>query len=149
MVRKLKTYPNLYDELEAQKLNLCLKDNEILLPFVGGEKDRIIFTIHEYDPLLDSSNIQPKDWCIIADDIRVCKNVLLSSLSISAIFFIYRNIMTNSMGSLYFTAPIPCLTQPLRCRIFSKIWAKQLLSRGHKFPFLRPELMALKILRHP
>ena len=28
------------------------------------------FTIHEYDPLMDSSDMTPEDWQHIADDIR-------------------------------------------------------------------------------
>lgn len=43
----------------------------LVLPYVEGEKRRIIYTISEYDPLLDSSNMTFSDWERIAEDIRV------------------------------------------------------------------------------
>jgi L-asparaginase len=33
------------------------------------------FTIHEYDPLMDSSDMTPEDWQHIADDIRALRRV--------------------------------------------------------------------------
>ena len=39
------------------------------LPGVPGHK-RVIYTIYEYDPLLDSSNMTMDDWIQIAKDIR-------------------------------------------------------------------------------
>lgn len=43
----------------------------LVLPFVAGETRRIIYTIIEYDPLLDSSNMSIKEWVQIAEDIKV------------------------------------------------------------------------------
>ena len=41
----------------------------LVLPGVPGHK-RVIYTIYEYDPLLDSSNMTMDDWIQIAKDIR-------------------------------------------------------------------------------
>lgn len=41
-----------------------------VLPFCEGEQRRIVYTIVEYDPLLDSSNMSITDWVKIAEDIR-------------------------------------------------------------------------------
>ena len=38
-------------------------------PVVPGHK-RVIYTIYEYDPLLDSSNMTMDDWIQIAQDIK-------------------------------------------------------------------------------
>lgn len=43
----------------------------LVLPFVENEPRRVIYTISEYDPLLDSSNMTINDWVRIAEDIRV------------------------------------------------------------------------------
>lgn len=43
----------------------------LVLPHVEGEHRRIIYTISEYDPLLDSSNMTFQDWVKIAQDIKV------------------------------------------------------------------------------
>lgn len=43
----------------------------LVLPYVEGELRRIIYTITEYDPLLDSSNMTFSDWMKIAQDIQV------------------------------------------------------------------------------
>lgn len=43
----------------------------LVLPHVEGEQRRIIYTITEYDPLLDSSNMTFQDWQKIAQDIKV------------------------------------------------------------------------------
>ena len=37
----------------------------IVLPHVQGHK-RVIYTVYEYDPLLDSSNMTMDDWITIA-----------------------------------------------------------------------------------
>lgn len=43
----------------------------LVLPHVEGEHRRIIYTITEYEPLLDSSNMTFQDWVKIAEDIKV------------------------------------------------------------------------------
>ena len=47
----------------------CGADLPLVLPVVPGHK-RVIYTIYEYDPLLDSSNMTMDDWIQIAQDIR-------------------------------------------------------------------------------
>ena len=44
-------------------------DLPLVLPIVPGHK-RVIYTIYEYDPLLDSSNMTMDDWIQIAKDIK-------------------------------------------------------------------------------
>lgn len=43
----------------------------LVLPYVQGEPRRIIYTVTEYEPLLDSSNMTFVDWTKIAQDIKV------------------------------------------------------------------------------
>lgn len=43
----------------------------LVLPIVQGESRRVVYTITEYDPLLDSSNMTITDWIHIAEDIKV------------------------------------------------------------------------------
>lgn len=43
----------------------------LVLPYVQGENRRIVYTVIEYDPLLDSSNMAITDWVQIAEDIKV------------------------------------------------------------------------------
>lgn len=52
----------------------------LVLPQVEGEHRRIVYTISEYEPLLDSSNMAFKDWVKIAQDIKVSKSVFLRLL---------------------------------------------------------------------
>ena len=42
----------------------------LVLPNVPGHK-RVIYTIYEYDPLLDSSNMTMDDWIQIAKDVKL------------------------------------------------------------------------------
>lgn len=35
-----------------------------------GEKSRVVYTVYELDPLLDSSNMTIDDWIMIADNIK-------------------------------------------------------------------------------
>ena len=43
----------------------------LALPSLGPDKKRILYTIYEYEPLLDSSNMTMDDWINIAKDLRV------------------------------------------------------------------------------
>lgn len=45
----------------------------LVLPHVEGEHRRIVYTISEYEPLLDSSNMAFKDWVKIAQDVKVSR----------------------------------------------------------------------------
>lgn len=44
----------------------------LALPSLGPDAKRILYTIREYEPLLDSSNMTMDDWINIAKDLRVC-----------------------------------------------------------------------------
>lgn len=70
-VRNLRKYKNLHDEQYAQeKFGSAASMGPLVLPYVDGETRRIIYTINEYYPLLDSSNMSIADWIRIADDIK-------------------------------------------------------------------------------
>lgn len=49
----------------------------LVLPYVEGELRRIIYSITEYEPLLDSSNMTFSDWMKIAQDIQVGVSLVL------------------------------------------------------------------------
>lgn len=53
----------MHDEEYAQaRFGKAVGFGPLVLPFVQDEARRIIYTIIEYDPLLDSSNMTIKDW---------------------------------------------------------------------------------------
>uniref|UniRef100_A0A8C8DV52 asparaginase n=1 Tax=Oryzias sinensis TaxID=183150 RepID=A0A8C8DV52_9TELE len=81
LVQSLRKLPILHDELYAQQT--CLyeyygSENSLVLPFKGTlfitrlskSNKRIIYTIMEYSPLLDSSNMTTDDWGRIGKDIE-------------------------------------------------------------------------------
>lgn len=43
----------------------------LVLPDVVDEARRVVYSITEYDPILDSSNMTIQDWIRIAEDIKV------------------------------------------------------------------------------
>ncbi|CAL9687023.1 unnamed protein product [Knipowitschia caucasica] len=70
-VKGLRKLPILHDELYAQQT--CMYqyygDNSLVLPSSKDSK-RIVYTIMEYSPLLDSSNMTTDDWGRIGKDIE-------------------------------------------------------------------------------
>ncbi|KAK2826089.1 hypothetical protein Q5P01_020303 [Channa striata] len=71
-VQSLRKLPILHDEMYAQQT--CLydyygSDNTLVLPLSKANK-RIVYTILEYNPLLDSSNMTTDDWGRIGKDIE-------------------------------------------------------------------------------
>lgn len=71
LVRNIRKYPNMHDEQYAQKkFGAAAAMGPLVLPYVEGETRRIIYTITEYDPLLDSSNMSITEWKRIAEDIK-------------------------------------------------------------------------------
>lgn len=61
----------MHDEVYAQKkFGVAAAMGPLVLPHVEGENRRIIYTITEYDPLLDSSNMGLIEWARIAEDIK-------------------------------------------------------------------------------
>lgn len=74
LAAEMRRYPNMHDEDYANYKFGCStkKDNDLLiLPIVTNQNRRIIYRIHEYQPLLDSSNMTVDDWIRIAKDIEV------------------------------------------------------------------------------
>lgn len=72
LIQNIRKYPHMHDEEYAQDRFGRAGLGPLVLPFVQDESRRIIYTIIEYDPLLDSSNMSIKDWVRIANDIKVC-----------------------------------------------------------------------------
>lgn len=71
--KALKKLPTLHDELYAQQTRLyefCdSPENTMVLP-VSKQSKRIVYTVLEYSPLLDSCNMTTDDWAKIAMDIQ-------------------------------------------------------------------------------
>ncbi|XP_041120975.1 60 kDa lysophospholipase-like isoform X2 [Polyodon spathula] len=71
-VKALRKLPTLHDELYAQQTRLydCCDatENTLVLPLSNLGK-RIIYTVIEYCPLLDSCNMMTDDWAAIAKDL--------------------------------------------------------------------------------
>lgn len=66
----LKKYPQLHDpEYFEKSFALTASESLMVLPDTG-EKCRVIYTVFEYDPLLDSSNMTIDDWVLIAKTIK-------------------------------------------------------------------------------
>ncbi|GFY59683.1 l-asparaginase [Trichonephila inaurata madagascariensis] len=70
MEMKIKSYPQLHDIVAAEDYaTVCPDENCLVLPDTG-EACRVVYVVHEYDPLLDSSNMTMDDWIRIAMDIK-------------------------------------------------------------------------------
>ncbi|XP_076318720.1 L-asparaginase-like [Tachypleus tridentatus] len=70
MEHNLRRFPQLHDDIYAKEI--CSLDTNkvpLVLPETGDPK-RVIYSIYEYDPLLDSSNMTMDDWIHIALDIK-------------------------------------------------------------------------------
>uniref|UniRef100_T1P870 asparaginase n=1 Tax=Musca domestica TaxID=7370 RepID=T1P870_MUSDO len=71
LVKRIRKYPNMHDEEYAQKrFGPSASMAPLVLPYVQGESNRVIYQITEYNPLLDSSNMTMNDWARIAKDIQ-------------------------------------------------------------------------------
>lgn len=72
--KTIRKYPHMHDEKYAQmRFGKVASFGPLVLPIVQGENRRVVYTITEYDPLLDSSNMTISDWVHIAEDIKVCE----------------------------------------------------------------------------
>ena len=74
--QKIRTTCTLHDEEYSSQRFGSLGDNldqpfllPLVLPHVHGHR-RVIYSIYEYNPLLDSSNMQMEDWIQIAKDVE-------------------------------------------------------------------------------
>ena len=52
---------------------------------MNDEKFRVVYTIFEYDPLLDSTNMTMDDWIHVARDIKVC-TLYIHTFSVELIY---------------------------------------------------------------
>ncbi|KAH6930307.1 hypothetical protein HPB50_012612 [Hyalomma asiaticum] len=67
--KRLREFPQLHDaEYAKEHFGDCEKP-PLVLPLTGDPR-RVVYTISEYDPLLDSSNATMDDWLQIAKDIK-------------------------------------------------------------------------------
>ncbi|CAG7835831.1 unnamed protein product, partial [Allacma fusca] len=70
----VRKFPHLHDDSYAKvRFEDAVGENgstPLVLPEIPGENFRIAYTIFEYDPLLDSSNMTMDDWIRIARDIK-------------------------------------------------------------------------------
>ncbi|KAL4656402.1 60 kDa lysophospholipase isoform X1 [Arapaima gigas] len=73
LVKALRKLPILHDELYAQQTRLYdyygPQENTLVLP-LSRQNKRIVYTVLEYSPLLDSCNMTTDDWASIAKDIE-------------------------------------------------------------------------------
>ncbi|XP_063058970.1 60 kDa lysophospholipase-like isoform X2 [Engraulis encrasicolus] len=73
LVKALKALPIMHDEQYAQNTKLYdfygPEENTLVLP-LSKQKKRIVYTVNEYSPLLDSCNMTTEDWATIAKDIE-------------------------------------------------------------------------------
>ncbi|XP_025904436.1 60 kDa lysophospholipase [Nothoprocta perdicaria] len=119
LVSSLKNMPQLHDEAYAQEKRLydCHEypDKTLVLP-VSKQNKRIIYTILELSPLLDSSNMTPEDWAKIArkleehyekfDGFVILHGTDTMAYTASALSFMFENlgktvVMTGSQVPLY------------------------------------------------
>ncbi|XP_070508954.1 L-asparaginase isoform X1 [Chironomus tepperi] len=71
LVKRIRKHPQMYDEEYAtQRFGKASTMAPLVLPHVQGEHRRIVYTVTEYEPLLDSSNMSFTDWMKIAQDIK-------------------------------------------------------------------------------
>ncbi|KAI2654545.1 L-asparaginase [Labeo rohita] len=74
LVETLRKLPILHDELYAQQTRLYEyykpPENTLVLP-LSKQNKRIVYTLLEYSPLLDSCNMTTDDWATVGKDIEV------------------------------------------------------------------------------
>ncbi|XP_067013517.1 L-asparaginase 1-like [Anabrus simplex] len=97
LIPALKNNPYLHDKLYAEATDTT----SLVLPDCD-EKYRVIYTVLEYDPLLDSSNMTVDDWMHIGKDIRdhyekydgfvILHGTDTLAYSASALSFMFENI---------------------------------------------------------
>ncbi|XP_062433685.1 60 kDa lysophospholipase, partial [Rhea pennata] len=119
LVKSLKNMPQLHDEAYAQEKKLYdfheYPDKTLVLP-VSKQNKRIIYTILELSPLLDSSNMTPEDWAKIArkleehyekyDGFVILHGTDTMAYTASALSFMFENlgktvVVTGSQVPLY------------------------------------------------
>lgn len=69
MEKKLRTYPQLHDTEYAENMFPNVECPPLVLPDTGDDF-RVVYTVYEYEPLLDSSNMTMDDWIRISLDVQ-------------------------------------------------------------------------------
>ncbi|XP_076666145.1 L-asparaginase 1 [Andrena cerasifolii] len=67
-VKKLRNYPNMHDREYAEERFGSM--GPLVLPMTATDNRRVIYSVLEYSPLCDSSNMTMDDWIRIANDIK-------------------------------------------------------------------------------
>ncbi|RXN11308.1 60 kDa lysophospholipase-like isoform X4 [Labeo rohita] len=118
LVETLRKIPFLHDEQYAQQTALCGRtpENTLVLP-LSKQNKRIVYTVIEYSPLLDSCNMTADDWATIGKDIEkhydqydgfvILHGTDTMAYTASALSFMCENlgkpvILTGSQVCLYF-----------------------------------------------
>ncbi|KAJ8288905.1 hypothetical protein COCON_G00015640 [Conger conger] len=71
-VKALRKLPILHDEQYAEQTGLydfCPQEQTLVLP-LSKQNKRVVYTVLEYSPLLDSSNMTTDDWAKIGKDVE-------------------------------------------------------------------------------
>ncbi|KFV81639.1 60 kDa lysophospholipase, partial [Struthio camelus australis] len=119
LVSSLKNMPQMHDEAYAQEKKLYdtheYPDKTLVLP-VSKQNKRVVYTVLELSPLLDSSNMTPEDWAKIAkkleehyekfDGFVILHGTDTMAYTASALSFMFENlgktvVMTGSQVPLY------------------------------------------------
>lgn len=66
---RLREFPQLHDEEYIRSQFGDCENSPLALPSTGDPR-RVVYTISEYSPLIDSSNVTVNDWTKIASDIK-------------------------------------------------------------------------------
>lgn len=69
LIRQLKNIPELHNKEYAEFYFGEERSDELVIPYIY-EEQVVVYTVIEYDPLYDSSNMSTKDWIRIATDIE-------------------------------------------------------------------------------
>ncbi|KAG8201279.1 hypothetical protein JTE90_016763 [Oedothorax gibbosus] len=70
MEKKVKLYPQLHDPVMAEEYAVTFPEENVIVLPDAGEASRVVYTVQEYAPLLDSSNMTMDDWIQIATDVK-------------------------------------------------------------------------------
>lgn len=129
----------MYDEAYASKrFGPASAMGPLVLPYVEGQRRRIIYTITEYEPLLDSSNMTIDEWVRIAEDIKVRLipfALLQPSNKINR--YSFSTHTSSSMDLLSCMGPTPSPTLPRPFPLCWRTWGKLSSLLAPRFQSLR------------
>lgn len=81
LTNKIRKYPNMHDEEYARKrFDDSASMGPLVLPYGNEESRRVVYSITEYDPILDSSNMTIHEWVQIAKDIHVSIKIFVGRI---------------------------------------------------------------------